>query len=156
MFDAENTAYTIDLNGREKHIKSSGNYSDEMVSYSLDDYRDVKHNEMIHVVILLPEDHTFEKIAVVNGKFVKEYSTHKKDIYINSVEPFKNLKVKLVKEGNLLLLADAQDTIQEYVKFYSNNKELCRKVFCVNIERISGSATGVTVTTIVGVERDVT
>jgi len=40
VFDTKDATYTIDLNGREKSIKSSGDYSDEMVSYSLDDYTD--------------------------------------------------------------------------------------------------------------------
>lgn len=34
----------------------------------------------------------------------------------------------------MLPLADAQDTIQEYVKFYSNSKEICTKVFCLYID----------------------
>ena len=139
IFDAENVIYTIDVNGREKSMKSSGDYSDEMVSYSLDDYNDVKYNEMIHAVIALPEDHMFEKIAVVKGKFVREMSIDTEDIYINSVASFKDLKVKLIREGNLLSLADAQDTMQEYVKFYSNDKELCIKVFCVNIDPVNES-----------------
>jgi hypothetical protein len=31
-------------------------------------------------------------------------------------------------------LVDAQDTLQEYVTFYSNDKTLCEKVFCINID----------------------
>jgi len=114
----------------------SRDYSEWMLLYSLENYRDVKYDEMIHAVITLPEYHTFETIAVVNGKFVREYLTDTKDIYINSKTNFKDPKVKLVKKGNLLPLVDAQDTIQEYVKFYSNNKELCNKVFCVNIDPV--------------------
>jgi len=136
VFDTKDATYTIDLNGREKSIKSSGDYSDEMVSYSLDDYTDVRYNEMIHTVIALPEDHTFEKIAVVNGKFVREYSTDTKDIYITTKATFEDLKIKIVREGNLLPLADAQDTMQQYVKFYSNDKEQCTKMFCVNIDTV--------------------
>jgi len=126
----------MEVNGREKEIKSRGDYSDEMITYSLNDYNDVRYDEMIHVVIALPEDHTFEKIALVNGKFVREYGTYMKDIYITTKATFKDLKVKLVREGNLLPMADAQDTMQEYVKIYSNDKELCTKVFCVNIDLV--------------------
>jgi len=135
VFDAQTITYTMEDNGREKRIQGFGdNHLESMISYSLQNYTDVKYNEMVHASITLPEHHTFENIAVVNGKFVREYSTDTKDIYINSAAPFKDLKVKLVKEGNLLPLADAQDTIQEYVTFYSNNKELCDRVFCVNID----------------------
>ena len=135
-FDTENTTYTIQPNGREKNVDIIGDDSKGMISYMLEDYNSVKYNEMVHAVITLPEQHTFEKIAVTNGKFVKELSIDTRDIYINSVAPFENLKVKLVKEGNLLPLADAQDTIQEYVVFYSNDKSLCEKVFCVNIDLV--------------------
>jgi len=96
----------------------------------------IRYNEMIHTVIALPEDHTFEKIAVVNGKFVREYSTDTKDIYITTKATFEDLKIKIVREGNLLPLADAQDTMQQYVKFYSNDKEQCTKMFCVNIDTV--------------------
>jgi hypothetical protein len=136
IFDAENIAFTVNPNGRERIMDSVGDYDESMISYSLQNYTDVRYNEMVHAVIALPEDHMFEKIAVVNGKFVREYSTDTKDIYINSAAPFKDLKVKLVKQGNLLPLADAQDTIQEFVKFYSNDKELCKKIFCVNIDHV--------------------
>jgi len=139
IFDTQSITYTLKENGREKNIKVLGDNSGSVISYFMQNYKDVKYNEMVHAVILLPEDHTFEKIAVVNGKFLKEYSTDTKDIYINSVAPFKDLKVKLVKEGNLLPLADAQDTMQEYVKFYSNNKELCNRIFCVNIDPVDDS-----------------
>jgi len=134
VFDHENTAFIINPNGLERTMHSVGDYSTEVISYWLQNYKDVKYNEIVHAVIALPEHHTFEKIAVVNGKFVREMSIDTEDIYIDSVAPFKDLKVKLVKEGNLLPLADAQDTMQEYVKFYSNDKELCTKVFCVNID----------------------
>lgn len=136
IFDSENITYTVDANGREKNIEPMGDNDESMITYWLQNYKDVKYNEMVHAVIMLPENHTFEKIAVVNGKFVREYSTGTKDIYMDSVTPFKDLKVKLVKEGNLLPLAGAQDTMQEYVKFYSNDKELCTKVFCVNIDPV--------------------
>jgi len=135
-FDTEKTTYTVQPNGREKNVDVVGDDSKGMISYSLKDYTSVKYNEMVHAVITLPEQHTFEKIAVTNGKFVKELSIDTRDIYINSVAPFENLKVKLVKEGNLLPLADAQDTILEYVTFYSNDKSLCEKVFCVNIDLV--------------------
>ena len=136
IFDAENATFTVNPNGRERIIDSVGDSGESVISYSLHDYREVRYNEMVHAVITLPQDHMFEKIAVVNGKFVREYSTDTKDIYINSDAPFKNLKVKLVEQGNLLPLADAQDTMLEYVKFYSNNKELCTKVFCINIDPV--------------------
>jgi len=136
IFDAENSTFTVSPNGRERIIDSVGDYEESMISYSLQNYRDVKYNEVIHAVITLPEQHMFEKIAVVNGKFVREYSTDTKDIYINSAAHFKDLKINLVKKGNLLPLADAQDIMQEYVKFYSSNKELCNRVFCVNIDPV--------------------
>jgi hypothetical protein len=85
-------------------------------------------------VISLPKDHIFEGIAVTNGKFVKKYSVDTTDIYIKSGLGYDAMKVKLVKEGNLLSLVDAQDTLQDYVKFYTVNKDLCYHRLCVNID----------------------
>jgi len=102
----------------------------------LEDPNSVQYYEIVHAVINLPESHIYEKIAVTNGKFVREYSIDKTDIYIKSNSSYKDMKVVLVKEGNLLSLASAQDTLQDYVKFYAINKDRCANIFCLNIDLV--------------------
>jgi len=67
IFDSEKFTFDVDANGREKSVDVVGVNSEWTISYSLQNYRDVKYNEMIHAVIALPENHMFEKIAIVNG-----------------------------------------------------------------------------------------
>jgi hypothetical protein len=133
-FDNEVKTLEIEPNELLKKLDTRGDESGLITSYFLANPSEIQYDEVVHAKISLPEDHNFEKIALVNGKFVKEYGTNVKDIYIDGNYNYGDMKVKLVQYGNLLPMADAQETLQEYVVFYSYDKELCTQVFCINID----------------------
>jgi len=136
IFDSQTILFEVEKNGLEKNIGVVGTDSDNFTTYMLEDPNSVQYFEVVHAVINLPESHTYEKIAVTNGKFVRGYSIEKTDIYIKSDSSYNNMKVILVKEGNLLPLADAQDAFQDYVKFYVTDKDECHSIFCLNIDLV--------------------
>ena len=128
IFDSQTITYEVPKYGFEKEVETIGNDTDEMITYQIENPTSVQYFESIHAAINLPEIHTFEKIIVTNDEFVKDFSIDTEDIYMESKSGFNDLKVHLVKENNIFPMADAQDTLQDYVQFYKVNKELCPTV----------------------------
>jgi len=134
IFDSKTITFDTGFNGLERRIQAVVTDNDKITTYQLQNAKDIKYDEMAHVIINLPEVHTYEKITIINGKFIKEFSIDKKDIYIKSDKEFENMKVNLVKEGNLLPLADAQNNLLDYVLFFTIDKDNCYNIVCVNVD----------------------
>jgi len=158
-FHEDNTSMEIVPNGLLEKYDTIGDEDGKIISYFMANPSEVKYDKVVHAKINLPENHMYEKIVLVNGKFVKEYSIDTKDIYIKSeLYDYSNMKVKIVEEGNLIPLADAQNTLQEYVVFYSMDKDDCYNTLCVNIDFVEEEefpywmliVTGVAIAIVVG------
>ena len=135
-FDNDSRTLEIKPNGLLKELATKGTESGLITSYFLDDPLQIRYDEVVHAKITLPDDNNFEKIVLVNGDFVKQYSTDVKDIYIDGNGNYDDMAVKLVQHGNLLPMADAQETLQEYVVFYAMDKGECTNAFCVKINHV--------------------
>ncbi len=133
IFDTETVTFEVVKNGFEKEVETIGTDSEKIVTYMIEDPISVQYYESVHVAINLPKEHTFEKITVSNEEFEQNFAIDTKDIYLKSKSGFSNLKVHLLKEGNLLPMADAQNSIHDYVKFYKVNKDVCSSMNCTNI-----------------------
>ncbi len=133
IFDTETLTFKVEKNGFEKPVETIGTDSEEIITYMIENSVSVKYYESIHAAINLPKEHTFEKITVTNDEFVQDFAIDTRDIYLESQSGFSNLRVHLVKEGNFLPTADAQNSVHDYVKFYKVNKDVCASADCVNI-----------------------
>ncbi|MDH3657379.1 MAG: hypothetical protein OEM77_04500 [Nitrosopumilus sp.] len=140
IFDTENQTFTVEPNGFERAIKAVVLDSDEMVSYNVEKPTTVKNFEVLHAVIDLPKEHTFEKIIVENGSIV-EYPIDQKDIYIDSKSGYHDIKVNLLRQNNLLPTVGAQDTFEDFVKFYAVVEDVCYSVDCVTIHDVTNDVT---------------
>lgn len=132
-FDSEVKYLEIKKNGLLDQLETRGVESGLITMYYLADTSEIRYDEVVHAKVSLPENHNFEKIALVNGDFVKEYSTDVKDIYIDGEHRYDDMKIKLVQHGNLLPMADAQHTLQEYIVFYAMDRGQCVNAYCVRI-----------------------
>ena len=139
VFDAETLAFLVEPYGREKDMGTIATDSDEMTSYKLKNST-VKYREMVHAVITLPKVHTLEKITLTNeNKLVKEFPVYTKDIYMKTYSHYKNMKINLVKNNNLFSSADAQDNLLDYVNFYVKPRDVCKNVYCYNVDVVEES-----------------
>jgi hypothetical protein len=138
VFDENTVSLTMEELQLEKKLVTTFKDSVSMTEYSIRNPNSIGYNHMVHAVINLPDDHNYEKIALVNGEFVREYPVSTTDIYMRSAsENYQDVKVKLVKEGNLLPLADAGTAMKEYVGFYSRGEEFCDAMkFCADIDAV--------------------
>ena len=144
IFDTDNQTFTVGPNGFERIVEKIVLDSDEMISYKVEKPTAISEFESLHAVINLPKDHTFEKIIVENGS-VEEFSIDTKDIYIDSVLGFGDIKVNLVRQSNLLPNVGAQeDSFQNYVKFYAVDNDVCYSVDCVTIHKVTEESEEVT------------
>ena len=135
-FDDDAKTLEIEPNGLLKKLDTRGIETGLITSYFLGNPLEIKFDEVVHAKISLPENHNFEKIALVNGEFVKEYGTDVKDIYIDGEYDYDDMKIKLVQYGNLLPMAEAQENLQEYVVFYAMDQNQCYNTFCVLINHV--------------------
>jgi len=133
IFDTQLLSLTIEPNGLEEEVGVVGIDAENYISYKLEDPTSVKRFELIHSVINLPEIHSYEKIQVTNSEFVQDFSIDTKDIYLESEFGFAQMSVNLIKEGNLLPFAGAQNSVQDYIKFYKVYDTICDSVDCVVI-----------------------
>lgn len=133
IFDTETVTFEVEKNGFEKEVEVIGTDSEEIITYMIENPASVKYYESVHAEINLPKEHTFEKITVTNDEFEHDFAIDIQDIYLESQSGFSNLKVNLVKEGNFLPMADAQNSVHDYVKFYKVNKDVCSSMNCINI-----------------------
>ena len=68
IFDTETLTYVVEPNGREYQLEVSGSDTVEETAYHLDHPEDVKYYEIVHAVINLPKENSYEKILVTNDK----------------------------------------------------------------------------------------
>ena len=137
IFDSGKKQYTVEQNGHERSLEEHVIESDEMLSFMLDVRSQPKWNEIVHAEITLPEDHAFEKITVTNkGKLVEEIPIDSTDIHMKTKGSFQDMQVNLVYQNNLLPMADAQDTMYQYVQFYATAMEFCSELDCIDIDLI--------------------
>jgi hypothetical protein len=140
IFDSNVKTFTVKPMGLERTLETIVSDSKEKISYMIEKQSTVRYYEALHAVIDLPEIHSFEKITVENG-IVTEYPTDTTDIYIDSVLGYLDIKVNLVRQGNLLTSADAQDAFKDYVKFYAISDDVCYSVDCVTVYDVTNDAT---------------
>ena len=136
VFDTEILTFIVPEDGFERQLDIVGNEYDDKIEYILDDSVYIPDSQIIHSTISLPEIHSFEKITVTNEGFIKEFSIDTKDIYLTSnTNQFDSMEINLVKQGNLLPSADAQNTLlHDYVKFSAVDKDFCDVFDCVLID----------------------
>ena len=134
QFDSEIITYDTGPNGFEKNLGAIGVETDQMISYTLADPLSADRG-IVHTVINLPEQNMYERIEVTNGEFTKEYPLGTTDIFIRSNSGYESMNVNIIKEQTLLPKANAQNSEQDYINFFYNDRESCNDNLCVTIDR---------------------
>jgi len=133
-FDTFTLEYTIPENGFEKELNLFLDENDNSIIYRIEKPSTIKEHEGVHTVMNLPQDNTFDSIAIVNDqKIIKYFPVDTKEFHLISDVGFNNLEIHLVKEGNLFPIAYAQGSMNDYVTTYKISKDICSDFDCLDI-----------------------
>lgn len=140
VFDKINLEHTVPEHGFENLVSTVGTETDVMITYHVEDPSSIKYYEALHASILIDDVMSqFEMIVITDSDgFRKDYPLDTKDIYLTSDHGYEETKVHLLKEGKLFPIAYAQNSVQEYVQFYTVNKDQCTLLKCDSVNQVSG------------------
>ena len=133
IFDSEILTFEIAEYGFERPVEVLEVETKENHTFKAKTPERIQYNELLHAVFILPENHTFEKIIIKNGEFVKHFPIDTMEIHMESNSGYNDVQIILDKQKFPIPTADAQNTERTYVEMYRVNKDLCSSVSCVNV-----------------------
>ena len=133
-FDRETIHYVVEPKGFSKPLDFIVEDTENAVNYKLGNKQFIQNYERLLVSFNLPEHHMFDKFIITNGEFQESFRTNTKELYLQSGSGYQNLQISLVREGNLIPMADAQSEFIDLVEFSAVHQNVCYDVDCKSID----------------------
>ena len=134
LFDTVSVEYVVPKHGFMKVVSTVCVEADDMMGCHVEDPRSVKHYEALAAVFNI--DNTmgeFDKIVVTHGDYQRDYPIDADVIYMRANNGYAYTELFLQKADQLIPLADAQNSVHEYLQFYKFDKYECSKLGCISL-----------------------